>query len=188
MARHKAFDLHQALKRAIAVFAAHGFAGTSTAMLLNAMGISRQSLYDTFGDKRQLYLAALSHYSQESVSDILQHLEQASTARAGLEQALAAFTQRPADQGCMGVNAVCEFGISDRDITQATHQSGLRLATGLAHCIREGQQRGEFDPQLDPHSAAGYLMTLLSGLKVAARGGASEQALRQTLQIALRNL
>jgi AcrR family transcriptional regulator len=41
-----------ALKAAIRVFSDHGYKGTSTDALLEAMGISRQSMYDTFGDKR----------------------------------------------------------------------------------------------------------------------------------------
>src|ERR1700752_1271448 len=55
MARAKEFDRAAALDPAIAVFASHGFAGASTEMLLQAMRISRQSMYDTFGDKHALF-------------------------------------------------------------------------------------------------------------------------------------
>jgi AcrR family transcriptional regulator len=52
MARHKEFDRDLALGAAINVFSEHGYEGTSTDQLLTAMKISRQSMYDTFGDKR----------------------------------------------------------------------------------------------------------------------------------------
>ena len=56
MARPKEFDRDSALQKAVDVFCDRGYDGTSTEELLRAMDISRQSLYDTFGDKRQLYL------------------------------------------------------------------------------------------------------------------------------------
>ena len=69
MARSKEFDRDAALQAAILTFAARGFEGTSTDDLLLAMGIGRRSMYDTFGDKRQLYLAALRRYAADSHSD-----------------------------------------------------------------------------------------------------------------------
>ena len=51
MARPREFDTDSALDGAIAVFREHGFEGTSAQMLVDAMGIGRQSLYTAFGDK-----------------------------------------------------------------------------------------------------------------------------------------
>jgi len=71
VARPREFDRDEALAKAIKVFASHGFEGASTETLLNGMGISRQSMYDTFGDKRRLYLEALQRYSSESTAEII---------------------------------------------------------------------------------------------------------------------
>ena len=68
MARPREFDREDVLEEAIKVFADHGFGGTSTDVLLKAMGISRQSMYDTFGGKRQLYLEALQFQSRYRLS------------------------------------------------------------------------------------------------------------------------
>lgn len=68
MARIKEFDRDEALDAAIAVFREHGFEGTSTEMLLKAMKIGRQSLYDTFGDKWKLYCLAVERYSASETS------------------------------------------------------------------------------------------------------------------------
>ena len=67
MPRPKTFDERVALDAAIGEFADHGFEGTSAQMLSKAMGIGRQSMYDTYGDKWRLYLTALRHYTQASV-------------------------------------------------------------------------------------------------------------------------
>ena len=91
MSRPKEFDRATALKAAIAVFSDHGYEGTSTDALLEAMGINRQSMYDTFGDKRRLYLDALQQYNADSVSDIIRSLNTRSSPLKGLEAALIAF-------------------------------------------------------------------------------------------------
>ena len=63
MARPKTFDKDHALEAAVKTFREHGYEATSAEMLVRAMGIGRQSLYDTFGDKWQLYRMAVHHYS-----------------------------------------------------------------------------------------------------------------------------
>lgn len=68
MARHKEFDRDEALEVAISVFWGKGYEATTTGDLLTRMGIARQSMYDTFGDMRRLYLEALRHYSVWNVT------------------------------------------------------------------------------------------------------------------------
>ena len=70
MARPKEFDLERALHRAISAFSQKGFAATSTDELMRAMEVGRQSMYDTFGDKRALFLKALEVYVSENVRAI----------------------------------------------------------------------------------------------------------------------
>src|SRR5690554_2174816 len=62
MPRAKAFDPEVALDRAVELFWRLGYEGTSMAKLLEFMGISRQSLYDTYGDKHSLFLAVVDRY------------------------------------------------------------------------------------------------------------------------------
>jgi AcrR family transcriptional regulator len=84
--RPKEFDREEALRRAIRVFWENGFAGTSTDDLVRAMGIGRQSLYDTFGDKRGLFLAALRVYNTDSLTRVFRKLREGPTALAALER------------------------------------------------------------------------------------------------------
>ena len=66
MARPKEFDPQLALGKAMNVFWSAGYEGASLDRLLKEMGISKQSLYDTFGDKRSLYLQALAYYRRQT--------------------------------------------------------------------------------------------------------------------------
>jgi TetR/AcrR family transcriptional regulator, transcriptional repressor for nem operon len=67
MARSKEFDQEKALRKAVRLFSQQGFAATSTDELMRVMAVGRQSMYDTFGDKRELFLRALETYVTESV-------------------------------------------------------------------------------------------------------------------------
>ena len=85
MARPREFDDDTALLAAIKVFSDLGFEGSSTDALTRAMGIGRQSLYDTFGDKWRLYLKALQRYTADSISEQIRVLNGGPSALKGLE-------------------------------------------------------------------------------------------------------
>ena len=189
MARTKEFDRDEALQTAVTVFADAGFEGTSTDVLLKRMGISRQSMYDTFGDKHALYLAALRLYGSSSVSDIIASMQGHSSAREKLEAGLKNFVERPSPQSdCLGVSSICEFGTSDPDISTINGGAADRLTAAFARIVEEGKAAGEFSADIDPQAAAEFLATTLSGLKVAARGGSPRSSLHQIIQMALRSL
>ena len=191
MARTKEFERDEVLDRAIDAFADHGFAGTSTDTVLQAMGISRQSMYDTFGDKRRLYLEALERYSAHSVTQILASLQSAASPLAGIEAALVDFASRPqavASLGCLGVSSVCEFGVSDEEVSQVNQAASKRLVSAFERAVTDGQQAGEIDAGLKPRAAVQFILAMLTGMKVAARGGASVATLREMARVALRSL
>ncbi len=191
MARPRAFHRDQALQRAIEVFCAQGFAAATTDELLEAMGISRQSMYNTFGDKRQLYLEALRSYQAASINELIQRLNQAASPLAGLEEALLAFAaraEREGAAGCMGVNATCEFGRTDPEITMLLETSGSTLLAALERALGAAKASRQIDPGLDERAAAHFLLSTPSGMKVSAKAGASPDALRETARLALRGL
>jgi TetR/AcrR family transcriptional regulator, transcriptional repressor for nem operon len=191
MARPKEFERDEALQQAIGVFAEHGFEGTSTETLLDGMGISRQSLYDTFGDKRRLYLECLQRYNADSIGAHIRALNAPSSPIAGiehyLEQAVKAALADPSPS-CLGTSAVCEFGQSDSEVSRITDLSARPLLVALERRIAEAITAGEAPPDLSPREAAHFLLATLTGIKVAARGGASAKTLRGIAGMALRSL
>src|SRR5882757_6730846 len=107
MARPKEFDQDIALRKAIRLFSRQGFAATSTDDLMRAMNVGRQSMYDTFGDKRALFLRALELYVTESVHAIRAELEKPGSGLSAIQNALVTFGERgdlSSAEGCMGLN------------------------------------------------------------------------------------
>jgi AcrR family transcriptional regulator len=191
MGRPKEFDREAALMAAIEVFWAKGFAGASTDDLTAAMGIGRQSLYDTFGDKRRLYLEALARYNADSVADNLADLRSGTSATEAIETLLLRFANTPEPErarGCMGINAVCEFGQDDPDVLAVGRASHTLQEDATIRLLEASKATGDIDASVDPRTAAQFIAATLAGLKVQAKGGAPAETLRDVAAFAVNSL
>lgn len=158
-------------------------------MLTAALGIGRQSLYDTFGDKRGLYLAALSRYTDANVTRHLAALKARKRATKALVELFAQFVQEASDvRACMGIAATVEFGCRDAEVLAINASAAARLVKGLTGIVEVGQRDGEFARDVNPAEAAHYLLGALSSIRLAARGGASIRSMRGIATLALRAL
>jgi TetR/AcrR family transcriptional repressor of nem operon len=191
MARPREFDTDLALKRAMSVFWAKGYAATSMDDLQTAMRIGRQSLYTAFGDKRRLYVEALERYQRDSVAGHLARLRSGSSPMAGIEALMIGLI--PTDDaerclGCMGVGSVAEFGAVDAELVELRARSGALLFQALAERLGAAQAAGEIDLALDVDLAARFLQTTMQGLQLAARAGGDFVSLRDLARFAVERL
>ena len=191
MARPKEFDREAALAAAMQVFWAKGYDATSTDDLRHAIGIGRQSLYDTFGGKRTLYLEALRRYQDDSVAARIKTLRAAASPLSAIEQFLVAVARETPTQramGCMGVRAICDFGTSDPDVSALGKSAGTVVESALEDTLREAKAKNEVRSSLNVRAAAQFLQATLTGLKVAARAGSTPNALRGIAEVAVDGL
>ena len=182
MARPKEFDEKEALRKAIRLFSRQGYAATSTDELMRVMDVGRQSMYDTFGDKRDLFLTALETYVTESVQSINAELEKPSSAISALQSALVSFAERndlSSAEGCMGLNAISEFGQRDADVTRITRKAASAQRQTLMHVLARAKKQGELSPDADLASMADFFESTLAGIRMAAKAGKSRHALRR---------
>jgi len=180
MARPREFDRDAALAAAINVFWSRGFAATSTEDLVQAMGIGRQSFYNTFGDKRRLYLEALETYQRNATSCHIGRLAAPASPLAGLLDLLIGLV--PDDdalrcKGCLGAGSIGEFGITDPELVEMRQRMIAAFHAKVVERVRQGQELGEVDPDLDPEQAASFIEITMTGLQLAARGGAGANEL-----------
>src|SRR6266852_3503577 len=115
--RPKEFEHDVVLDRAMHVFWSRGYEATSIQLLVDRMGIQRGSLYDTFGDKRALFFAAITHYDRVVTARLLAALDAASGKDAirrffRLKVELALEPRRP--RGCLVTNSAAELASRDR--------------------------------------------------------------------------
>jgi TetR/AcrR family transcriptional repressor of nem operon len=187
MARPREFDVDAALDGAIGVFREHGFEGASAEMLVKAMGIGRQSLYDTFGDKWQLYRSAVRRYGMGECSAHFEALRSGVRAIDAINAMLRRVVET-AYQPCLGVGSICEFGVSRPDLAEVHAPLAKTLRDAIAARVRDAQRDGDVASNLDPEAAAEFLIANIAGIRVAGRGGANRAALTGLADIALKAL
>ena len=181
MARPKEFDEDGALRNAIRLFSQQGFAATSTEDLMRAMDVGRQSMYDTFGDKRALFLRALEMYVTESVHAVRAELEKPGSALSAIQNALVTFAERndlSSAEGCMGLNAISEFGQRDSEVTRITRKAAQVQRQALMLTLARAKTESKLDADADLESMADFFESTLAGIRMAAKAGKSRRALR----------
>jgi TetR/AcrR family transcriptional regulator, transcriptional repressor for nem operon len=189
MARPKEFDKEKALRKAIRLFSQQGFAATSTDELMRVMNVGRQSMYDTFGDKRALFLKALKMYVTESVHSIRVELERPGSALVAVQNALVTFAERKdlsSAEGCMGLNAISEFGQRDADVTRITRNAARVQRQTLMRVLTRAKKQGELSLDANLDCMADFFESTLAGIRMAAKAGKSRLALRNIAAFAAR--
>ena len=156
-------------------------------MLLDAMGIGRQSLYDTFGDKWQLYRLAVGRYGAAECARHSAALDCGPRAIDGIDAMLCRVVET-ANQPCLGVGSICEFGTSRPDLSEANALLNVALRASIAARVEEAQRDGDAASDLVPETVAEFLIASIAGIRVAARGGAGNSALSGMAAMALRAL
>jgi AcrR family transcriptional regulator len=187
MARPREFDAEQALDAAISVFRAHGYEGSSAQMLVDAMGIGRQSLYAAFGDKWQLYRLAVRRYGMGECAAHFDAIRSGVRAIDGIWAMLRRVVET-ANQPCLGVSSIYEFGASRPDLTEINALLSRSLRIVITGRIRDAQREGDVAARLDPDAIAEFLIANLAGIRVAGRGGADRATLNSLADTALRAL
>ena len=187
MGRPREFDADIALDGAIGVFREHGFEGASAERLVGAMGIGRQSLYDTFGDKWGLYRSAVRRYGMGECAAHIEALRTGVRALDGIDAMLRRVVET-AHQPCLGVGSICEFGVSRRDLAEVHAPLGKTLRDAIAARVRDAQRDGDVAADLDPTAISEFLIANIAGIRLAGRGGADHAALTSLADMALRAL
>jgi len=188
MARPKAFVQQDALTAAMEVFWRLGYERASLDQLLDAMGISKQSLYDTFGDKRALYLLALAAYREQTLSSMRALFASAKTTRDGFSRlllGLIAETEEQHARGCLLLSANLERDSGDAVIATFLRDNQAAVEKIFAEAIVRGQTTGELSKNLDPLAMARFFTVTVQGMRAMARLKSDRRALRQVARVAL---
>lgn len=187
--RPRSFDRDAALKRAMDVFWERGFEGAALADLTHAMGINRPSLYAAFGNKEELFAEALALYERVEGSIITRLLEDADTARNGIEATLRhnakVYVEEGRPRGCMIVLSSL-VGTPDSEAVRGL--LGERRHAGkmeLNNRIERGKAEGDVPHDTDSWALACFFSAVLQGMSVEARDGASMADLNAIVDVAL---
>ena len=191
--RPRGFDEQTVLERAMELFRQEGFAATSLQALLDHMGISRQSLYNAFGDKRTLYLACLDRYAAQRAEELLTELE---APAAGARSVRHFFEKLRDSYGAAGegsdatsnpclIGRTCmELGSRDPAVLERVQAHMGRTQRAFEHALTNAVERQEIEA-CDPGAVARHLTATLHGLGMMRRAGATASELSSAAEVAL---
>jgi TetR/AcrR family transcriptional regulator, transcriptional repressor for nem operon len=192
MPKVKLFNEEEVLDSITQLFWTKGYNGTSIDELVKASGLSRSSLYDTFGDKHSLFIKSLQHYTQQSNSNLTSMLEKISSPRKKIEFFFRfSFEQIVEDKkrkGCFMVNSSTELGNLDKHITTLANDNMDSIINQFAVWIKEGQKMGEIKNSHPPRQIARGLYAAFCGLRVMGQTKPDKQFLADTLSSILSTL
>ncbi len=172
MARPREFDHAEVLRKAMHVFWAKGFEGTSVADLTAAMGLSRSSLYEAFGDKDDLFKAALASYLEFTGRKRTAVLASAASVPQGMTDLLRGTINFILDGGlpggCFFTNTATALGTLTEPVHAMLERHLGEMEDDFCHFFERGLLRGEIGRDKDPRALARFFVGVLRGMTVVA--------------------
>ena len=192
MGRKKSYDRDVLIGKAVEIFRDHGFAGTSTQMLVDGLGVNRFSVYAEFGSKQGLFDAALQRYDEEVVERSFGPLEAPGAGideiRALLEFYGTAGEGPAAGRGCLLCNTAVELGPEDPSGAGFVQLYFERLSEAFYTALNNAHGRGELHLSVEPRTEAGFLTASVLGMFVMLRAKAPPTALQSAARVAIEHV
>ncbi|MFF3223341.1 TetR/AcrR family transcriptional regulator [Nocardia suismassiliense] len=187
--RPRAFDRTEVLRRAMEVFWEHGYEGSSMSDLTSAMGINSPSLYAAFGGKEALFREAVSLYGQTDGGYTDRALREEPTARAAIDAMLRdnaiAYTVEDKPHGCMVVLAGSTYTTRSESIRDFLIEKRRETTEEIRRRMDRGVAEGDLPADTNTAALAHFYATVLYGLSIQARDGASLAELTQSIDVAM---
>jgi TetR/AcrR family transcriptional repressor of nem operon len=173
MARTKDFDENEVLAKAVSIFWLKGYNGTSMQDLVDFLGISRSSLYDTYVDKNTLYLKALEFYQRTAGTRLAEIVSNTTSAKETIRQLLELTTtdllKDKQHKGCFMVNAEVEVAPHDAKVKNLVCQNDRQIEEAFFQAIQKGKESGEITSSQDARALTRFILNAVKGIRVSAK-------------------
>jgi TetR/AcrR family transcriptional repressor of nem operon len=172
MARPREFDEAAVLDAALHCFWRYGFESTSVTALTEKTGLTAASLYNAFGDKRELFKRALERYIDVHIGERIKRcrvLPPREAIGAFFAEILNRSLTDRERKGCMLVNTALETAPHDAELREISAGMLKRIEGFFLECIRKGQADGTISRSAKPEGLAAHLLGVLMGVRVLAR-------------------
>jgi TetR/AcrR family transcriptional repressor of nem operon len=181
MVRTRSFDPSAALTQAVDLFSSKGYSETSMEDIVQATGVSRYGLYNTFGTKRELFEAALERFAEGmGKQSFLRLLEPEAT----LDHIRTIFRERvegvccsDGNKGCLFVHTAMQLAPQDEELRGVLQKFMKRISKAFSVGLESAKEQGEVRADLDVKAAGEVLTSTMFGLVVLGRSGFGREAL-----------
>jgi len=186
----KSFDRDAVLEKAMLLFWERGYEATGIRQLLERTGIGRQSLYDTFGSKREIFLESLGHYFRTRVGPLMAQLRAPGSPRDNLLKTFQLAEKRIRGEdfhGCMIGNTTAELTDRDPEVQSLVRGYVNAMEDAFTDVLERGQRAGEFSGEIGARDLARVFVHTLQGLTLLHKAlrdpGTSRAVIRSTLKL-----
>ncbi len=170
MPKVKTFDKELVIKQATNVFHNKGYNATSMQDLVDATGLNRSSIYNTFNSKQNLFLECLSSYQNIYKERITNGMLKVSNAIEAIDFLMALYLEDivndKEDKGCLIVNCKSEMANHDKTITQFLIHNQDFMLHMLEEIIAKGQIELLINKERTANEYALYLYTSIQGFRM----------------------
>ncbi|WP_130735923.1 TetR/AcrR family transcriptional regulator [Flavobacterium sp. J27] len=169
MARCIEFNEVEKIEKAMNVFWEKGYNATSMQDLVDAMQINRSSLYNTIGDKHQLFMKCNSHYFDKAMCEIKQKVAQE---KSGMQALINIINDKAAwivdcEKGCLGIKSIFELAPDNNDVRNLLSRNNEIYIDFITEVVQKAIDEGEMNSSEDAALMAEYIMTSFTGWKQA---------------------
>ena len=189
MPRVKLFDEKEVLTKAMDLFWKQGYSATSIQDLIDCLGINRASLYDTFGEKQQLFKKSFELYRQTSINRIELFLQNQPNVKKGLSElfhnAIKEAVLDKDKKGCFAVNTTTELIPNDESLQEVLANNKRDFETLFYQYLKKGEQKGQLKEGKDLKALASLLFTIYSGIRVVSKINPNKKELSNSINVAL---
>ena len=186
--RPRSFDPGQALRAVLLLFWKHGFDGTSYTELTAATGMSKPTLYATFGDKIELFRKAMVLYAEQSL-EVYQRALAQPTAREAVEACLrlarGLHAQADEPEVCFLVQGALTGSADTQELREEVSALQRQATQLLQKRLERGKRNGELPSTANTRVMAEYFTSVVTGLSVQAATGTSRRDLREVVEMAM---
>ena len=170
MPRTKSFTHSEVLEKAVEVFWAKGYNGTSMQDIVDHLGLSRSSIYDTFGDKHGLFVKAFEHYREQNARHLDEFLSTRPNVVDGIRELLKSSVQRSCNavqcKGCFIVNTTAELASDDTEMHQMLKKNQSHFELIFLSHLERAERAGQISAGKNLPVIASMIFTYYSGLNV----------------------
>lgn len=189
MPKEVLFNEETVLQRATALFLNKGYNGTSMDDLTKATGLSRSSLYNSFGDKHSLFMRCLQYYQSTEQGAIKVAVNSATSPvkkiKTAFRHLIDVILKDDKRNGCLLVNTTAELASVDKEVCDLIFRNTDTMEHLFAQWVKEAQQLGEISKTFTPTAIARHLFNTYAGLRISGQSTSDKKFLDDIVKVAL---
>jgi AcrR family transcriptional regulator len=188
MARLREFDEDEVLDKALLLFWERGYEGTSLNDLLQSTGLTKSSLYQAFGSKEGLFERVVQRYHDHHLGFRYEALSEP-TPRRIVERLLYGMVElhvgKRTPAGCLETGAALFCSPESDSIRRELARSRGKFRRLLGDRLKIVKDAGPLPPGMIIDDLTLLVATVIQGMAVQAKSGATRAELRRTIRALL---